>query len=658
MNSTASGIHYGKAVPRLCLPIELIPAPNVRKFTRETWIAFTALAGIALHLALRYVVDAPATLYLAPLWFALLLGGAPLVFTLGRKVLRGEFGSDLLAGVSIVAAVILREYLVGVIVVLMLSGGTALENYATQQASSVLDALARRVPSRAHRKSGNRLEDISLTEICIGDPLVVLPHEISPVDGVVIEGHGRMNEAYLTGEPFEISKTPGSTVFSGAINGENALTIRTDKLPVDSRYARIMQVMRETEQHRPPLRRLGDTLGAWYTPIALAIAVLAAIGSGQSERFLAVLVIATPCLLLLAIPVAIIGAISLAARQGIVIKNPAALEQIDCCRTLVFDKTGTLTYGKPILSEIVCSPPFQRDDILKLAGSLELYSKHPLAGAILDAAEKAGLAFEPVSEISERPGEGLSGTVAGRNVWLTGRSKVEAKGWKLPPVESGLECLVFVDAAFAAALRFRDMPRKESRLFLQHLAPRHAVRRLMLVSGDRESEVRYLASEVGIADVHFSRSPEEKVEIVRSEAKRQKTLFLGDGINDAPAMKAATVGVAFGQASDIVAEAADAVILQASLGKVDELIHIGRRMRRIALESAVGGMALSIVGMAAAAAGYLPPIGGAVLQEIIDLAAVLNALRVALPSKTLTDFQVAPRDGCPYNSPALHGVPH
>src|SRR5579864_8985608 len=601
-------------------------------------ISVLAIGAILLHLILRYALATSRTIYLAPLIAALIFGGIPLVVTLTKKAFAREFGSDLLAGISIVTAVLLGEYLVGAIVILMLSGGTALEEFASRRASSVLDALAKRMPQVAHRKNGPNLSDVRLRDIAIGDVLVVFPHEICPVDGVVVEGHGKMNEAYLTGEPFEISKTPGSAVLSGAINGETALSIRAEKLPVDSRYARIMEVMQETEQRRPRLRRLGDILGAWYTPLAVGIAIFAAAWSGNSERFLAVLVIATPCPLLLAIPVAIIGAISLAARRGIVIKNPAVLEQIDRCRAVIFDKTGTLTYGKPTLTEIVCSPGFQQKDVLMLAASLELYSKHPLAGAVIEAAHKALLPMEAASEISERPGEGLHGIIAGRNVLMTGRGKVNTKEWDLPPVAGGLECLVFVDGAFAAAIRFHDAPRIDSRLFLKHLAPRHAIRKLMLVSGDRESEVRYVAKEVGITDLHFSKSPEEKVEIVRAETKQQKTLFLGDGINDAPAMQAATVGVAFGQASDIAAEAADAVILQPSLGKVDELIHIGRRMRSIALESAVGGMVLSVLGMMAAAFGHLPPIGGAIAQEIIDLAAVLNAVRVALPTKHLTDF--------------------
>lgn len=602
-----------------------------------TAISILAVSGILANLILRYLVRTEEATYQSPVIAVLVLGGIPLVFTLATKALKREFGSDLLAGFSIVTSVLLGEYLVGAIVVLMLSGGTALEQFASRRASSVLDALARRIPQLAHRKSGAAIADVSLGDVAVGDSLVVFPHEICPVDGVVVEGHGKMDEAYLTGEPFEISKTPGSLVLSGAINGESALTIKAEKRAVDSRYAAIMRVMQETEQRRPRLRRLGDRLGAWYTPIATFLAVATWLVTGQPHRFLAVLVVATPCPLLIAIPVAVIGAISLSARRGIIVKNPGILEEIDRCRTLIFDKTGTLTYGKPKLSEIKCARGFHHDEVLKLAASLEVYSKHPLAHAILEEAHAKGLPTEPAVEISERPGEGLQGTVAGRKVLITGRNKVERRE-DLPEIASGLECLVFIDAQFAAAIRFHDSPRTESNLFVRHLQPRHAVTRVILVSGDRESEVRHLAGIVGIQEVHSAKSPEEKVEIVREETKREKTLFVGDGINDAPAMQAATVGVAFGLSSDITSEAADAVVMETSLGKVDELIHIGRRMRHIALESAVGGMLLSIGGMILAAFGFLPPIAGAVTQEIIDLAAVLNAVRVALPAKVLTDF--------------------
>jgi heavy metal translocating P-type ATPase len=607
-------------------------------WTTPTLIALLAVGSIVLHLLLRYVFNAPRTAWQVPLMLTLLAGGLPLLVRLTRKLLQGEFGSDHLAGISIVTSVILGEYLVGVIVILMLSGGTALEQFASRRASSVLDSLARRMPEVAHRKIGHYVSDVKLAEIAIGDTLALFPHEICPVDGVVVEGNGKMNEAYLTGEPFEIEKMPGSQVISGAINGDVAIYIRAEKLAVDSRFARIMRVMQDAEQRRPHIRRLADKLGAWYTPVALALGGIAWGFTGEAHRFLAVVVVATPCPLLIAIPVAVIGAISLSARRGIIIKNPAVLEQIDRCRTLIFDKTGTLTYGKPSSSEILCAPGFTQDEVLRVTASLERYSKHPLSLAILETAQKANLPIEIVSEISERPGEGLRGTVGQRKVWITGRSKISGREIELPPVTSGLECLVFIDGTHAATFRFHDAPRTDSRRFIGHLKPRHAVNRVLIVSGDRDQEVRRLADQVGIKEVHSAKSPEEKVAITRDEASRAPTLFLGDGINDAPAMQAATVGVAFGVQSDITSEAADAVILETSLGRVDELIHIARRMRRIALQSAIGGMALSILGMLAAAFGYLPPIGGAITQEIIDLVAVLNAVRVALPTRSLTDF--------------------
>jgi heavy metal translocating P-type ATPase len=605
---------------------------------RDSVIAILAIIGIATHLALRYFFTASIFSRNIPLYLTLLLGGVPLVFRLIQKILVLEFGSDLLAGLSIVVSALMGQYLVGSIVILMLSGGTALEEFATRRASSVLEALSRRMPNSAHRKTETGVAGIAIAEIVVGDVLVVFPHEICPVDGMVVEGQGRMNEAYLTGEPYEMSKTPGSEVLSGAINGETALGIRAAKLPVDSRYAKIMQVMQDTQQRRPRLRRLGDLLGAWYTPLAVAIALVAWIASGQSHRFLAVLVIATPCPLLLAIPVAVIGAISLSARRGIIIKNPAVLEQIGQCTTLIFDKTGTLTYGRPTLTEVFCAPGTSRPDVLRIAASLERYSKHPLAGAIVEAAQRENLTGDAVTEVNERQGDGLCGTVGGRHVRITGRGKVTDRILPLPTAAGGLECLVFVDDRYAATFRFRDVPRADGRNFVHHLSPRHHVAHVVLVSGDRASEVSYLAGVVGIEEVYAGKSPEEKVSIVRHETESAKTLFVGDGINDAPAMQAATVGVAFGMSSDITAEAADAVILDASLSKVDELMHIGRRMRSIALLSALGGMSLSVIGMIAASLGLLTPIEGAITQEFIDLAAVLNALRVAFPFERLTDF--------------------
>jgi heavy metal translocating P-type ATPase len=609
---------------------------------KTTVIAALSIAAIVVHVVFRFGFHTTPGTYQIPLLAVLALGGLPLLYDLLRKLLKREFGSDLLGGISIITSILLGEYLAGSIIVLMLAGGEALENYALRSASSVLAALARRMPSIAHRKHAGGMLDVALAEIAVGDILVIYPHEICPADGMVIEGNGVMDESYLTGEPFQITKTRGSTVISGAINGESALTIRTTQRAADSRYAKIMDVMRESEAERPKLRRLGDQLGAIYTPVALTVALFAWVMSGEPIRFLAVIVIATPCPLLLAIPIAIIGSISLCARRAIIIKSPVVLEQIAGCRTAIFDKTGTLTYGEPALTEQFIASGFGQREVLRLVASLERYSKHPLARAILAAAKKDTLELLEVTEVSERPGEGLRGTVSGHQLQITSRGKLApqqlAGADQLPSAGGGLECVVAIDDRYAAALRFRDAPRSESLSFVKHLGPKHQFQRVMIVSGDRESEVRYLAEQVGITEIHAQKNPEEKLAIVRKETAAAKTLYVGDGINDAPAMMAATVGMAIGQNSDVTAEAAGVVVMDNSLEKVDEFMHISRRMRLIALESAVGGMMLSLIGMAFAAAGHLSPVSGAVTQEVIDVLAVLNALRAALPPRVIHDL--------------------
>lgn len=621
--------------------------PWYAALSRDILIAAFALAGIAGHLVLRYGLNIEGERYRVtyaelPLIAALVVGGLPLVVDLLKKIAQLDFSSDILAGISIVTATLLGEYLAGTLVVLMLSGGQALESYAVRRASSALSALAKRMPSIAHRKTDSGMTDIQLADIAIGDSLVVLPHETCPVDAVVVAGHSTMDESYLTGEPYVLSKVVGSQVLSGAINGEGALTIRAEQTATDSRYAKIMQVMRESEQRRPALRRLGDQLGAYYTPLAVAIAVLAWLASGEARRFLAVLVVATPCPLLIGIPVAIIGSVSLAARRGIIIKDPAVLEKIDTCRTAIFDKTGTLTYGQPKLTQVLPRAQLSADEALAAIASLEQYSRHPLAAATLAAAKEQGLALANCTDVSERPGEGLRGHVAGQEAQVTSRKKLLAQSpgaaALLPAQAAGLECVLLLDGQYAATLQYRDQPRAEGRAFIKHLKPDHGFKRVLIVSGDRESEVSYLAKQVGIKEVYASQSPEQKVVIVRDETSKAPTVYMGDGINDAPALTAATVGVAFGQASDVTAEAAGAVILETSLERVDELLHIGRRMRTIALQSAIGGMALSLGGMILAAAGYLPPVVGAIAQEAIDVLAVLNALRASFTPRVLTDF--------------------
>ncbi len=643
--------------------------PESQQTALEKFILVFSLLGISIYLVMQYVLRIPGqtftltlnffldsavvnlyqsqlrlpiSLLETPLYFVLAAGGIPLVFKIIRKFFHGDFGADLLAGLSIITAILLGEHLAGSLVIVMIASGEVLETYAVKKASSVLAALAKRMPSIAHKKSGETVSDISTGQVKIGDTLLVLPHEICPVDGTVLEGAGSMDESYLTGEPYLMEKTTGSPVMSGAINGDTALTIRADKLVVDSRYAKITEVMRASEQHRPQLRRLGDQLGALYTPLALMIAIVSWWFSGDVVRFLAVLVIATPCPLLIGIPVVIISSISLAAKREIIIKNPAILETIGQCRTAIFDKTGTLTYGRPSLTHIVPGANLDKTAVLTLIASLERYSRHPLSGSIVKAAEAAGLTFLSVANIRELPGEGVTGEVGGKTVQVTSRKHITAKRpdltQQLPPLSDGMECIAIIDGNYAALLQFRDEVRSDSSSFINHLKPSHAFGKVMIVSGDRETEVRYLAEKVGIKHIHFSQSPEQKLELVRSETSAAKTVYLGDGINDAPALTAATIGIAFGQSSDITGESADAVIMDSSLLKVDELFHIGKRMRRIALQSALGGMFLSLIGMGFAGLGYLSPVVGAIAQELIDVLAILNAFRAAIPPKTLSDY--------------------
>ncbi len=608
----------------------------------QSVIALLTISCIGTSLVLRFFVSTSPFVFNLPLLLCLIGGGIPLLHGLLQKIKRKEFGSDLLAGISIITSVILGEYLAGSLVVLMLSGGEALENYAVRRASSVLALLAKRMPAIAHRKRNGEVSDCTLSEVNIGDLLVIYPHEISPVDGIVREGRGVMDESYLTGEPFEISKAPGSTVLSGAINGDAALTIEAIRRAVDSRYAKIMEIMHRAESNRPPIRRLGDLLGAWYTPFSLLVALSAWTLSGSATQFLAVLVVATPCPLIIAIPVAVIGSISLAARRGIIVKDPAVLETVNNCKTIILDKTGTLTYGEPTLSEELTPPDVDKREILRLVASIEKYSKHPLAQAVVRQATKHGLHLEAPTEVSEPPGQGLQAKVGGKHLQITNRKRILQSGaateLELPPIGPGLECVIALDGRYVATYRFHDAPRKESAPFITHLARKHRFEKVMLVSGDRESEVQYLADLVGIKEVYAGKSPEEKVAIVQKENRRGKTIFVGDGINDAPALMTATVGIAFGQNSDITSESAGAVILDTSLTRVDEFFHISNRMRTIALQSAIGGMTVSILGMFFAAFGFLSPVGGAVFQEVIDVLTILNALRAALPPRALTDF--------------------
>lgn len=602
---------------------------------RQILFFLALLMGIIFHfLLLIRPNDQIYTLPLSniPLLITLILCGIPLLFQILVKLVKGDLGADLLAAIAVITAVYLGEYLAGSLVLFMLSSGQMLESYAVKRASSVLLALAKRMPLIAHRRSGKEVVDISIESLQIGDSVVIYPYEICPVDGRVIEGYGSMDESYLTGEPYYVSKAPGVNVLSGSINGESLLVIHAERAPQDSRYAKIMKVMEESEQKRPKIRRLSDQLGAIFAPIALAYALAAWYLSDDPIRFLAVLVIATPCPLLIAIPITIISAISLAAKRGIIIKDPVILEQLPLSKTAIFDKTGTLTYGRAVVEEIVPFAEFTQQKVLQYVASLERFSKHPLAKAILRTAQAAGIAPLNISQVSEKPGEGLIGSVEGTTIHITNRKFIQqhhpSETLKLPPQTLGMESIILINQKVAGIVRFRDMVRREGYSFIRHLGPAHKFEKIIILSGDRLEEVEYLAKQLRIQEIYASQTPEQKVAVVRKETSQAPTLFMGDGINDAPALAAATVGLAFGAQNIVATEAAGAVFLESSLAKVDELIHLSFLMRRIALLSAGGGMLLSIVGMYFAGIGMISPVFGALLQEGIDTIAILFSLQL------------------------------
>lgn len=550
----------------------------------------------------------------------------------------------MLAIIALIGSLLMAQYIAAALLVFMLISGKALEKYATRKASSALEALASRIPSIAHRRINGIIDEIKISEIAIGDEIIIYPHETCPVDGVVIEGNGAMDESYLTGEPYQILKTVGSLVLSGAINGDSVVAIRAEQLAQDSRYAKIMMVMKEAEERRPQLMRLADEIGAIFAPLAFAFAAATWYFSGDTLRFIAVLTVATPCPLLIAIPITVIGAISLAAKNGIIIKDPTVLERLPTCSTAIFDKTGTLTYGEPKLTEIIVAEGFSADDILQKTASLERYSRHPLAIALQNALAEKKLGLLEATEVSERSGQGLRGIVLNQEILITSRKKVLQKKPQLASSiaanDSGLECIILVNQQYAATLRFHDAPRADSHSFIHHLGPEHNFKKIILLSGDRASEVNYLAALLNINQTYASQSPEQKLEFVKKETALAPTIFMGDGINDAPALAAATVGLAFGQHNSITSAAAGAVIMENTLTKVDELLHISISMRKIAMQSAIGGMLLSFLGMGLAAAGMLSPAEGALLQEIIDVLAILNALRITWDKKITSDIRL------------------
>jgi len=602
---------------------------------RTTLLPLAALVAIAAGAVLRIW---PQTFpWSGRVWFAgLVLTGAPVVWRTVRGIFAGRFAADLVAMLAIVTAVVLRDPLPGLIVVLMQTGGEALERYAAGKASEAVRELEAAAPRIAHRRRDDHVDDVAVDEVRVGDVLLVRPGELVPCDCAVLDGRSHVDTSRLTGEPVPVRAETGTSLMSGSTNGEGLLVVRATALSRESQYARIVELVRQAQASKAPLQRLADRYAVWFTPFTLAVALGAYLISGNPERVLAVLVVATPCPLILATPVAVIGGINRAARRQVIVRNGTSLEQLASVKVAVFDKTGTLTVGLPEVSRVVPAAGFSPGETLRLAGAVEQGSGHLLARTLVDAARRAGVLLSPADEVVESPGRGVTGRVGSQRVTVGSRAFVlevnPGIGGELPEPESGegLHAYVAVDGRACGRVDYADRLRPGLDHFFADLQAL-GIRRTLLLSGDDLEHARAVADVLGIREVRGDLLPEDKVRIVRELVDGgDSVVMVGDGTNDAPALSSATVGIALaGHGGGITAEAAGVVVLVDDLTRVVDTIRISRRTLRIARQSIGVGLGLSGIAMGFAALGMIPPTVGALLQEAIDVAVILNALRAS-----------------------------
>jgi heavy metal translocating P-type ATPase len=579
---------------------------------------------------------------------------AGLAVSIVRDLLVGRLGVDAIALLSMSAAVALGQPLAGAVVALMYSGGNVLEDIAVARAEHDLRSLVDRAPREAHRLTCDRVEDIPIAAVEVGDRLMVHAGEIVPVDGVVASVAATVDESALTGEPIPVVKTRGGAILSGSLNAGEAFELTVTAAAGESTYAGIVKLVTAAQTAKAPFVRLADRYALIFLPVTLAIALLAWLISGDLVRSLAVLVAATPCPLILAAPVAFIAGVARAARRGILVKGGGPLEALARAHTVLFDKTGTLTVGGARLLSVEIAPGANVDEVLMLGASLEQASHHVLAAAIVQAGIARGLKLKVPEQVREAMGSGLEGVIDGRRVSAGSRDMVLAAGeiapWALRAIRraswrSALLVFVAVEGKAIGALLLADELRSDTPRAIRLLRDA-GIARMVMVTGDRAATAQAIGAALDLDAVLADRVPSDKVDAVRSEQRLHPTIMIGDGINDAPALASADVGIALGaRGASASSEAADVVILADRLDRVGEAIAIAQRARRIAVESIVVGMGLSFLAMAAATLGWLAPVAAAIVQEVIDVAVILNALRALTPGYGHTGRHLTVEDG-------------
>ena len=579
--------------------------------------------------------------YATVLWEIGLVGaGFPVVWRTVRGMLRGQFAADVVASLSIVTAAIIVQPFAGLVIVLMQTGGEALERFAERRASAAVSELEKRAPRIAHLLSSARgLVDVPVDRIEPGDTFLVRPGELIPCDGKVLSGISEIDVSQLTGEAIPVPAIQGTSVMSGSLNAHGVLSIRATARAAESQYSRIVELVRSAQASKAPLQRIADRYAVWFTPLTLFLCALAYAFTESWVIVLAILVVATPCPLILATPVAIIGGINRAARDKIIMRHGAALEYLSDADIAVFDKTGTLTIGKPNVKRVVALPGFDERTVLTYAAAVEHGSSHLLARVVVDEAKRRFGELPQASQHRESPGQGLVGFVEGRDVVVGSRAFVATKTTgtlddfaPFEATEAGLRAYVLLNARPAGIIEYEDALRPELPQLLQALRE-FGISRLVLLSGDRTANARAVGEQAGMDEIYGELLPADKAALVsRYRAAGEVVLMVGDGTNDAPALTAADIGIALaGHGGGVTSEAADVVVLVDDLSKVGAAVSISKRTMRIARQSIVVGLGLSIVAMMFAAFGYIQPTAGALLQEGIDVAVILNALRASWP---------------------------